>query len=57
MELKKKRPGLFNTSHGVGGLEHFMATERPVRVWYNSDESGGSRSRTSRDRNIHWKRQ
>ncbi len=40
MELKKKRPGLFNTSHGVGGLEHFMATERPVRVWYNSDQSG-----------------
>ena len=39
-ELKEKRPRLFDTKHGVGGLQHFMATERPVRVWYNSQDEG-----------------
>ena len=38
--LKEKYPRLFNTSHGGGGLQHFMATERPVRVWYNSEDAG-----------------
>jgi hypothetical protein len=39
-ELKQKSPRLFDTRHGVGGLQHFMATERPVRVWYNSEDEG-----------------
>jgi hypothetical protein len=39
-DLKEKSPRLFNTNHGGGGLQHFMATERPVRVWYNSEDDG-----------------
>jgi hypothetical protein len=27
---------LFNTTHGVAGVKHFIETARPVRVWYNS---------------------
>jgi hypothetical protein len=39
-DLKQKHPGWFDTNHGGGGLRHFMATERPVRVWYNSEDAG-----------------
>jgi hypothetical protein len=39
-ELKEKRPRMFDTRHGTGALQHFMATERPVRVWYNSEDEG-----------------
>ena len=39
-ELKEKYPRLFNTNHGGGGLQHFMATERPIRVWYNAEDGG-----------------
>src|SRR5579864_6037650 len=31
--LLKKRPGLFDTHNGLGPLQHFLRTERPVRVW------------------------
>ncbi len=44
--LRKKRPGLFDTHNGLGPLQHFLRTERPVRVWQNSqnegDDVGGS---------------
>jgi hypothetical protein len=39
-EIRKKRPGLFDTTNGVGALQHFMRTERPVRVWYNWQNKG-----------------
>jgi hypothetical protein len=43
--LRKKRPGLFDTHNGLGPLQHFLRTERPVRVWQNwqnaGDDAGG----------------
>jgi hypothetical protein len=39
-ELPKKRPGLFDTTNGLGGLQHFLRTDRPVRVWYNWQNQG-----------------
>ncbi len=43
--LLKKRPQLFDTHNGLGPLQHFLRTERPVRVWQNwqneGDEAGG----------------
>ena len=39
-ELPKKRPGLFDTTYGLGGLQHFLLTDRPVRVWYNWQNQG-----------------
>jgi hypothetical protein len=39
-ELRSKRPGLFDTHNGPGGLQHFMMTQRPVRVWYNWRDIG-----------------
>jgi hypothetical protein len=44
-ELRKKRPRLFDTHNGLGPLQHFLRTERPVRVWQNwqnqGDDAGG----------------
>ncbi|HSY08218.1 MAG TPA: hypothetical protein VK820_06750, partial [Steroidobacteraceae bacterium] len=43
--LRKKRPGLFDTHNGLGPLQHFLRTERPVRIWQNwqnaGDDAGG----------------
>lgn len=39
-ELPKKRPTLFDTTNGLGGLQHFLLTDRPVRVWYNWQNQG-----------------
>jgi hypothetical protein len=39
-ELQSKAPRLFDTQHGVGGLQHFMLTKRPIRVWYNWENRG-----------------
>jgi hypothetical protein len=39
-ELPKKRPALFDTTNGLGGLQHFLLTDRPVRVWYNWQNQG-----------------
>jgi hypothetical protein len=45
IELLKKRPRLFDTHNGLGPLQHFLRTERPVRVWQNwqndGDDAGG----------------
>jgi hypothetical protein len=44
-ELRKKRPRLFDTHNGLGPLQRFLRTERPVRVWQNwqneGDDAGG----------------
>ncbi len=37
--LKKwwaRNPRLFNDERGIGGIHHFVNTQRPVRVWYNA---------------------
>ena len=37
--LKKwwtRNPRLFNNDRGVGGINRFIGTTRPVRVWYNA---------------------
>jgi hypothetical protein len=39
-ELQKKRPRLFDTTRGLGALQHFFVTERPIRVWYNWQNQG-----------------
>ena len=39
-ELPEKRPALFDTTNGLGGLQHFVLTDRPIRVWYNSQNKG-----------------
>jgi hypothetical protein len=43
--LLKKRPRMFDTHNGLGPLQHFLRTERPVRVWQNwqnaVDDAGG----------------
>ena len=39
-ELQKKRPRLFDTHNGLGPLQHFLRTERPVRVWHNWQSEG-----------------
>jgi hypothetical protein len=28
-------PRLFSTRHGIGGIQHFIETDSPVRVWYD----------------------
>jgi hypothetical protein len=42
-ELLKKwwrsSPGLFDESRGKGGIRRFIEEDRPVRVWYNSDQA------------------
>jgi hypothetical protein len=39
-DLRKKAPRAFDTTEGVGALQHFLRTERPIRVWYNSQDQG-----------------
>lgn len=39
-EMERKKPGLFDIPHGMGYLKHFLETDRPVRVWYNSEFEG-----------------
>ena len=46
-ELRKKRPKLFNTTGGLGALQHFLVTERPIHVWYNWQNQGDPAAGTS----------
>jgi hypothetical protein len=46
-ELRKKRPRLFDTTGGLGALQHFLVTERPIRVWYNWQNQGDPAAGTS----------
>jgi hypothetical protein len=42
--LWRRRPTLFDTSHGVAPVKRFIEYPRPVRVWYNAasiDDTGG----------------
>jgi hypothetical protein len=40
-ELRDKRPGLFaNGRRGIGGFDHFLLSQQPVRVWYNWQNEG-----------------
>ena len=40
-ELRDKRPGLFaNGRRGIGGFDHFLLSQQPVRVWYNWQNQG-----------------
>jgi len=43
--LKKWRardPAMFNTTRGAGGIDTFLRSSRPVRVWYNADWGGST---------------
>jgi hypothetical protein len=43
--LKKWRdrdPAMFNDARGVAGINRFLTTSRPVRVWYNADWGSAS---------------
>jgi hypothetical protein len=42
--LWRRRPTLFDTSHGVAPVKSFIESPRPIRVWYNAayiDDAGG----------------
>jgi hypothetical protein len=33
----KHNPRLFNSDHGIGGIEHFLSGTIPIRAWYNAE--------------------
>ncbi|MBS0579178.1 MAG: hypothetical protein JSR36_07940 [Proteobacteria bacterium] len=40
-QLRDKRPGLFsNGRRGIGGFDHFLLSQQPIRVWYNWQNEG-----------------
>lgn len=38
--LWRRKPRLFDTSHGIVQARRFIETSRPVRVWYNASDIG-----------------
>jgi hypothetical protein len=34
-KLRKKSPRMFDDHDGEGTIQHFLRTQRPIRVWYN----------------------
>jgi hypothetical protein len=44
-ELWTKFPQMFDDRHGLGPIKRLIATEQPVRVWYNVLTVGGGFSR------------
>jgi hypothetical protein len=44
-----RSPGLFNRIRGIGGVKHFVHTDRPVRIWYNANAGCGDGAMTIAD--------